>query len=88
MEDGPQKFMYAKPDTECSVQIPDFINFILAFLSVSLVWVHFKLLCWHNKDDGTLDNTGLIAFSTDYKQVEMHITLGNVATCSVASFSD
>lgn len=45
MEDGPQKFMYAKPDTECSVQIPDFINFILAFLSVSLVWVHFKLLC-------------------------------------------
>lgn len=26
-------------------------------------------------------------FCTDYKLAEMHITLGNVATCSVASFS-
>lgn len=88
MEDGPQKFKYAKPDTECSVQIPDFIHFILALPSVAVFWVHFKLLCWHNKDAGTLANIGLIAFSIDYKLVEMHITLGSVATCSFASFSD
>lgn len=74
MDDGPQKFKYAKP--EHSVQITDFIDFILALLSVAIFWVHFKLLCWHNKDDGTADNTGLTAFSTDYKLVEMYITLG------------
>lgn len=29
-----------------------------------------------------------LLFFTDYKLVEMHMKLGNVATCSVASFAD
>jgi len=67
MEDSPQKFKHSKPDTECiqwSVQIPDFINFTLAMLSVAVFCVHFKQLCWHNKDDGMADNPSLTAFCT------------------------
>lgn len=93
MEYRPQKFKYSKSDTECiqwPVQIPNFLNFILALSSVAIFCVYFKQLCWHNKDDGMVDNPNLIAFLNDYKLVEMHATSrnGNVATCSVASFSD
>lgn len=45
MEDRPQKFKYLKLDTEhiqWPVQIPGFINFILALLSVAVFCVHFK----------------------------------------------
>lgn len=64
------------------------VNFVLALLSVSVFCMHLKGLCWHKEDGGKVDAPSLTACFIAYKPIEMHITLGNANTCSIAFFSD